>query len=248
MCNSPACPRASAGWATASAAGSRFGQRGRGRRTDFGAGRLHARPSRFRLGGDAASRDRKHEGWIGRDRRLADPQRAAQLFVGRRSRGDPWSRRTRVSAGLTIVADGAGRRRRSASSACSTAIPASACCATPTPATLGDRAGGAHRALRDAAERALIGDAPMQTRRQKQDRLIVGISGASGVVYGVRASAIVAQRRRRNASGDDPDGGADARLRDRAEGRRRARARQCVFTRSMTWRRRSRAARSSLPA
>ena len=53
------------------------GQRSRRQRQDVRARRLHPRSPRFRLGRDAASRDREHEGRIRRDRRLADAQRAA---------------------------------------------------------------------------------------------------------------------------------------------------------------------------
>ena len=71
------------------------GQRGRRQRHDLRADRLHPRSSRFRLGGDAPSRDREHERRVRRHRRLANAERVAELLFGRRSRRDPWSRRAR---------------------------------------------------------------------------------------------------------------------------------------------------------
>ena len=70
-------------------------QRDGGPRRDDGAGRDRPRPPRLRLGRLALPRDRVDARRLRRDRRLADPQRAAQRRVGRRLGGGAPRRRRR---------------------------------------------------------------------------------------------------------------------------------------------------------
>ena len=134
------CPRASAGWSTAS--GRRWGcgstgwcKHGKVR----GAHRDRARPPRHRLGRLAQPRDRGHARRLGRHRRLAAAQRAAQHRL-RRELGVAAPRRRRGHRLLDPRRHGGrGRRHRvgaiGGSSGCSPPIRAPASCGTPTPAT-----------------------------------------------------------------------------------------------------------------
>ena len=105
------CRRASAGWGTASAPRSacRINEMVRTRRAE-GADRHRPRSSRHRLGRLAQSRDGRHARWQRRDRRLADPQRAAER-VGRRHVGVGAPRRRRRHRLLAARRHGHRRRR-----------------------------------------------------------------------------------------------------------------------------------------
>ena len=106
------CRRASAGWATASARefGLRFNELVRTRRAE-GADRHRPRSPRHRLRRVAVPRDGRHAGRQRRDRRLADPQRAAQ-HRGRRELGVGPSRRRRRHRLLAARRHGRRRRRQ----------------------------------------------------------------------------------------------------------------------------------------
>ena len=117
------CRRASAGSATASARrfGLRINELVRERR-DQGADRDRPRSSRHRIGRVAEPRDRRHARRQRRDRRLADPERAAQR-VERRDLGVGPPRRRRRHRLLAARRHGDRRRRHaptptSGSSAC----------------------------------------------------------------------------------------------------------------------------------
>ena len=104
-----------------------------------GADRDRARPSRRRLGRLALPRDGGDARRLGRDRRLADPQRPRQRRCGR-DVGERAPRRRRRDRQLDPRRHGrrsptAPTLRRSGSSGCSRPTPAPASCATSTRAT-----------------------------------------------------------------------------------------------------------------